>query len=245
MRLILIDLSIIIPAYNEEKRIVFTLEKTREFLQQRPWRYELIPVDDGSRDSTVQVIQEVAVGWNDIRIVQNDRNRGKGFSVRHGLEVARGRFVGFMDADYKTDIRALDGVMVHLEDNAEVVIGDRTLTTTEILASRSVLREFGSRSFKTLLRFLMGIRGFDDTQCGFKFFREDVMRQVFSLQKVDGYMFDVEMLLILSRMNYEVRKLPVEWSYDADSRFNVISGTLQNLSELAYIRWRHRKGRYE
>ncbi|MEE3234028.1 MAG: dolichyl-phosphate beta-glucosyltransferase [Candidatus Latescibacterota bacterium] len=238
------DLSIIVPAYNEEKRIGFTLGKTREFLEQRSWRYELILVDDGSRDQTVQVIQETAAGWDEIRIVQNVRNRGKGFSVRRGLEVARGRFVGFMDADYKTDISALDEVMIHLENNVEAVIGDRTLKATEILAGRSVLREFGSKTFKTFLRFLMGIRGFEDTQCGFKFFREDVMRQVFSLQKVEGYMFDVEILLILSRMNSEVRKLPVEWSYDADSRFNVISGTFKNLTELAGIRWRHRNGRY-
>ena len=90
----------------------------------------------------------------------------------------------------------------------------------------------------------MGMRGFEDTQCGFKFFREDVMRQVFSLQEVDGYMFDVEILLILNRMNYEVRKLPVEWSYDADSRFNLISGTLKNIMELIGIRWRHRCGQY-
>ena len=244
MRVKLIDVSIIIPAYNEEDRIGSTLEKTREFLQQRPWRYELIPVDDGSRDQTVQVIQEIAVDWDDIRMVKNDRNRGKGFSVRHGLEVARGRFIGFMDADYKTDVKALDEVILHLEANADVVIGDRTLKATEILAGRSLVREMGSKAFTTLLRFLMGMRGFEDTQCGFKFFREDVMRQVFSLQEVDGYMFDVEILLILNRMNYEVRKLPVEWSYDADSRFNLVSGTLKNIMELIGIRWRHRCGQY-
>ena len=241
----MIDLSVIIPAYNEEKRIGLTLQKTCDFLAQRSWNYEIIAVDDGSRDQTVRVIKEMALERDAIRVFQNGRNRGKGFSVRHGLEMARGRFIGFMDADYKTDIKALDEVMMQLENRAEVVIGDRTLQTTEILARRSVLREFGSGAFKNLLRFLMGIRDYADTQCGFKFFREQIMRQVFALQKVDGYMFDVEILLILGRMNCEVEKLPVVWSYDNDSRFNMISGTMKNLCELASIRWRHRGSQYK
>lgn len=241
----MIDLSVIIPAYNEEKRIGLTLQKTCDFLAQRSWNYEIIAVDDGSRDQTVRVIKEMASERDAIRVFQNGRNRGKGFSVRHGLKVARGRFIGFMDADYKTDIKALDEVMMQLENRAEVVIGDRTLQTTEILARRSVLREFGSGAFKNLLRFLMGIRDYADTQCGFKFFREQIMRQVFALQKVDGYMFDVEILLILGRMNCEVEKLPVVWSYDNDSRFNLISGTMKNLFELATIRWRHRGSQYK
>ena len=241
----MIDLSVIIPAYNEEKRIGLTLQKTCDFLAQRSWNYEIIAVDDGSRDQTVRVIKEMASERDAIRVFQNGRNRGKGFSVRHGLELARGRFIGFMDADYKTDIKALDEVMMQLENRAEVVIGDRTLQTTEILARRSVLREFGSGAFKNLLRFLMGIRDYADTQCGFKFFREQIMRQVFALQKVDGYMFDVEILLILGRMNCEVEKLPVVWSYDNDSRFNMISGTMKNLCELASIRWRHRGSQYK
>tara|TARA_B100000902_G_C27307525_1_gene916399 strand:+ start:192 stop:917 length:726 start_codon:yes stop_codon:yes gene_type:complete len=240
----MIDLSIIIPAYNEEKRISLTLKKTCEFLEQRFWSYELIVVDDGSRDRTVQVIEELAIARDDIKVVRNNRNRGKGFSVRRGLEVARGRFIGYMDADYKTDIRALDDVMRYLENSSKIVIGDRTLKNTEIVAARSVLREIGSKTFKTLLSFLMGRRTFEDTQCGFKFFCSDVMRKAFLVQKVDGYMFDVEILLILTRMGYEVKKIPIEWSYDADSRFNVISGSFKNLGELAEIRWRHRSGKY-
>jgi len=243
-RLELIDLSIIIPAYNEEKRIGLTLKKTFEFLEQRSWNYELITVDDGSRDQTLQVIQELAATRDDIKVVRNYRNRGKGFSVRRGLEVASGRFVGYMDADYKTDIKALDDVMSHLENNSKVVIGDRTLKNTEIIAARSLLREIGSKAFKTLLSFLMGIRDFEDTQCGFKFFCGKVMREAFLVQKVDGYMFDVEILLILTRMDYEIKKLSVEWSYDADSRFNIISGSFKNLRELAEIRWRHRSGQH-
>ena len=108
----MIDLSVIIPAYNEEKRIGLTLQKTCDFLAQRSWNYEIIAVDDGSRDQTVRVIKEMALERDAIRVFQNGRNRGKGFSVRHGLEMARGRFIGFMDADYKTDIKALDEVMM-------------------------------------------------------------------------------------------------------------------------------------
>ena len=234
------DLSIIIPAFNEEKRIAYTLEKSIEFLQQRAWEYELLPVDDGSSDRTVAQIAEVAQQHPQVRCVLNARNRGKGYSIRHGLKEARGRYIGFMDADYKTDIAALDAVWPLLDAGVDGVIGDRTLGQTEIARARKRYREVGSTIFRAMLQTLMGLREYDDTQCGFKFFSADVIRDLFARQKVDGYMFDVEIWLLASTRAYKIERVPVKWTFDPDSRFNPITGMIRNLGELARIRWAHR-----
>ena len=236
------DISVIIPAYNEEKRIAFTLEKSIDFLQQRSWQYELLPVDDGSRDAPVERIAEVAREFPQVRCVLNGQNRGKGYSIRHGLEEAQGNFIGFMDADYKTDIAALDHAMELLESGACGVIGDRTLGKSEIARERKRYREMGSIVFRRGLQMLMGLRGYDDTQCGFKFFRAEVMRDLFSRQKVEGYMFDVEILLLAGKLGYALERIPVKWTFDPDSRFNPVTGMIRNLGELARIRWEHRGG---
>jgi len=236
------DISVIIPAYNEEKRIAFTLEKSIDFLQQRSWQYELLPVDDGSRDATVERIAEVAREFPQVRCVLNGQNRGKGYSIRHGLKEAQGNFIGFMDADYKTDIAALDHAMELLESGACGVIGDRTLGKSEIARERKRYREMGSIVFRRGLQMLMGLRGYDDTQCGFKFFRAEVMRDLFNRQKVEGYMFDVEILLLASKLGYALERIPVKWTFDPDSRFNPVTGMIRNLGELARIRWEHRRG---
>ena len=236
------DISVIIPAYNEEKRIAFTLEKSIDFLQQRSWQYELLPVDDGSRDATVERIAEVAREFPQVRCVLNGQNRGKGYSIRHGLQEAQGNFIGFMDADYKTDIAALDHAMELLESGACGVIGDRTLGKSEIARERKRYREMGSIVFRRGLQMLMGLRGYDDTQCGFKFFRAEVMRDLFSRQKVEGYMFDVEILLLAGKLGYALERIPVKWTFDPDSRFNPVTGMIRNLGELARIRWEHRGG---
>jgi len=234
------ELSIVIPAYNEEKRIAFTLEKSIEFLQERPWQYELLPVDDGSADATVEKVREVSHRYPQVRCVENKRNRGKGYSIRHGIAEAKGQYIGFMDADYKTDIAALDSVMSLFQDGADGVIGDRTLGKTEITRARKRYREVGSNVFRAMLQALMGLRQYDDTQCGFKFFRADVIRDLFARQKVDGYMFDVEILLLASKIGYRIDKTPVKWTFDPDSRFNPVVGMVRNLSELARIHWQHR-----
>ena len=234
------DLSIVIPAYNEEKRILTTLGKTLEFLQQRSWSYELLAVDDGSADRTVACIEEYAQDHPEVRCVQNGRNRGKGFSVRHGIQEARGKYIGFMDGDYKTDIAGLDDVMPLLEKGRDGVIGDRTLGATEFVVARKAYREWGSKDFRFLLGMLLGLQGFGDTQCGFKFFQVEVVRDLFARQKVDGFMFDVEILMLANKQGYQIDKIPVKWTFDPDSRFNPVTGTIKNFKDLARIRWMHR-----
>ena len=241
------ELSIVIPAFDEEKRILLTLEKSVEFIVQRPWSCELVVVDDGSSDRTVERVREFASclegrGEEQIRVrcLENGRNRGKGFSIRHGVGEARGRYIGFMDADYKTDIAGLDAVVPLLEEGYDVVIGDRTLNQTRIAVKRRRYRQLGSELFGFLLRWFMGLEGLGDTQCGFKFFQGKVVRELFGRQRISGFMFDVEILLLATRMGYRIGKVPVVWSDDPDSRFKPLSGGLRDLGELICIRWWYR-----
>jgi dolichyl-phosphate beta-glucosyltransferase len=235
------DLSIIIPAYNEERRILLTLEKTAAFLEQRPWTCELLVVDDGSSDGTAERVRAFASRQRLVRCLQNGRNRGKGYAIRHGVGQAQGRYIGFMDADYKTDIAALDTVMPMLERGCDGVIGDRTLSGTRILVARRRFRQWGSTGFRCLLHGAIGLAGFADTQCGFKFFQATVARDLFARQRVDGFMFDVEILLLATRSGYRLAKMPVVWSDDPDSRFNPVTGSVRDLVDLIRIRWRHRR----
>ena len=233
------DLSIVVPAYNESRKITETLHAITSFLDDRPWLCEIIVVDDGSDDATAAIAGEASRGDQRIHCLRNERNRGKGYSIRNGVLHSHGRVVGFIDADNKTEIRALDQVMEQLCDpGVDGVLGDRTLPGTDIAQARRTYRQWGSELFRYMLRICVGLSGFPDTQCGFKFFRYPVARDLFKRQSVDGYMFDVEVLLLAVRSGYNLVRIPIEWRDDPDSRFKPVSGMLRNLGELHRIRWR-------
>lgn len=234
------DLTIIIPGYNEEGRIVLTLEQSAAYLCRQPWSWEIVVVDDGSADQMSARVEEFARSWPQVRVLRHTPNRGKGYAIRQGVAAARGRYIGFADADYKTDIAALGPAVQLLESGCDGVIGDRTLSQSRIAVPRRRYRQLGTELFKGVLLRAMGLGGFGDTQCGFKFFRAEVMRDLFARQRVNGYMFDVEILLLAVRAGYRIERLAVEWRDDPDSRFKPLSGTWRNLRELARIRWLHR-----
>ncbi len=234
------DLSLIIPGYNEARQIGLTLEKSVAYLREQPWSWEIIVVDDGSTDGMAARVGEIARACPQVRCLRHSPNRGKGYAIRRGVEAARGRYIGFMDADYKTDIAALGAAMRLLEEGCDAVIGDRTLSQSRIAVPRRRYRQWGSDLFRRVLLKAMGLRGIGDTQCGFKFFRAEVMRELFGRQRVDGYMFDVEVLLLATKSGYRIQPLAVEWRDDPDSRFKPVRGMIRNLRELARIRWIHR-----
>ena len=233
------DLSLLIPAYNEQARILSTVDSVRSFLATRPWTHEIIVVDDGSADGTADVVVAAMATRPGLRCVRGDRNRGKGRAIRLGLQEATGEVVGFIDADDKTDIAALDEVFGKLQGGVDIVIGDRTLADSDIAVERRAYRQWGSEQFRRLLRWWMRLGDFPDTQCGFKFFRAPVMRDLFERMRIDGYMFDVELLLLATQAGHRVIRVPVRWRDDPDSRFQPVSGSLRNLRELARIRRIH------
>ena len=226
------DLSVVIPAFNEADRIVSTLKSTSSFLEEQPWSYEILVVDDGSGDDTIGLAREFGAARTTVKCLRNEANRGKGFSIRHGVAHAVGDTIGFIDADDKTNIRALPSALRFLEEGYDGIVGDRTLPDSQIDAPRRQYRQWGSDAFKILMRSWTGLGDFPDTQCGFKFFRAPVMRDLFARQQTDGYMFDVEILILAQRAGYRIKRVPVTWRDDPDSRFRPISGSLRNLREL-------------
>ena len=234
------DLSLLIPAYNERTRILQTVDSVRSFLATRSWSFEILVIDDGSADDTADVVDQGATSRPGLRCIRASQNRGKGAAIRLGLEAASGDVVGFIDADDKTDITALDEVFAQLQQGADIVIGDRTLAGSDIAVARRAYRQWGSDQFRRLLRWWMGLGDFPDTQCGFKFARAVVMRDLFARMQIDGYMFDVEMLLLAAQGKQRVTRIPVRWRDDPDSRFRPVSGSLRNMRELARIRRLHR-----
>jgi glycosyltransferase involved in cell wall biosynthesis len=226
------------PAYNEGRRIGPTLEKTLAYLDAQSFLSQVIVVDDGSHDDTAQVVQDFCSRAPNLCLLCNESNRGKGYSIRRGVAVATGRFVGFADADYKTPIEEFDKILPWLQEGFDVVIGSRRLEESRVEIAQPLHRRLGSKAFAVATHLLIGLPDIHDTQCGFKFFRREAAQQVFSRQQVDGYMFDVESLAIAEQLGYRIQQVPIHWHNDADSRYKVVSGTLRNLSELMRIRWR-------
>jgi dolichyl-phosphate beta-glucosyltransferase len=246
-------LTLVMPAYNEGKRIGLALEKTLAYLGQQSFNSQVIVVDDGSRDNTMQVVEDFCArtpaflkGTCNLCQLRNETNRGKGYSIRRGVAEAEGRFVGFADADYKTPIEEFDKILPWLQKGWDVVIGSRGLDESRVEVAQPIHRRLGSRAFGAVMHLLIGLPEIRDTQCGFKFFERQVALDVFSRQQVDGYMFDVESLAIADGLGYRIKQVPIRWHNDADSRYQVVSGTLRNFSELMRIRlrlWRNPPGK--
>jgi dolichyl-phosphate beta-glucosyltransferase len=230
-----IDLSIVVPAYNEVRRIVSTLEAIAAYLDQRKYDGEIIVVADGD-DGTREQVAEMAKRDARIMVFGSAARRGKGGGVREGVLRCSGETIGFVDADYKTPIEELDAMLPLLAAGADVVIGSRKLTDSRIDVPQPLYRRLGSSAFHAVVANLVGLHGIRDTQCGFKFFRREVAHRIFAMQKVDGYMFDVEILRIATMLGCTIREVPVRFRDDGDTRYNPVAGTLRNARELLRIR---------
>ena len=231
-----VAVSVIVPAYNEVRRIGTTLEQMRAYLDRQGYGYEIIVAADGD-DGTREKVAEVAAGDARVSAIGSVRRGGKGKGVREGVLRARGRFIGFIDADYKTPIEELDKLMPFLRDGCDVVIGSRAVGDSRIERAQPLYRRVGSKVFARVMRTLVGLHGVADTQCGFKFFQRRVARDLFGRQRIDGYMFDVEILRLALRSGYRVKEVGVRWADDGDSRYDPVGGTLKNAKELLRIRF--------
>jgi glycosyltransferase involved in cell wall biosynthesis len=205
-------LSIVIPAYNEALRLGSTLEKVRQYLESRNYSGELIVVDDGSTDQTGQLLEEVQRLHPAVRVLRNNSNRGKGFSVRRGVLEARGELVLFTDADLSAPIEETNKLLAALESSgADAVVGSRALQRRLIGVHQPWWREWAGRAFNWLVRFFTGLK-IHDTQCGLKLFRRLSTRRAFELQRVNGFGFDPEVLFLIERLGGRVVEVPVRWN---------------------------------
>jgi glycosyltransferase involved in cell wall biosynthesis len=230
------DLSLIIPAYNEVRSIRRTLALIQAYLDRQPYHAEIIVAADGD-DGTREAVAELA--RDDARLsVLGDRGRGgKGRAIRAGVARARGRIVGFLDADYKTPIEEMDKLLPWFCEGYDVVIGSRGLPDSCIEVPQPLYRQLGSKAFALAMHCVLGLWRIHDTQCGFKFFRGPVARDLFARQRIDGYMFDVEVLHLAEQSGYHIKEVGVRWRDDGDSRLQLVAGNWRNLRDILRIRF--------
>jgi len=228
-------LSIIIPAYNESATIASTLRQVRQYLESRGFQYQVIVSADGT-DGTREAAAKFAAGDPRISVIGSADRGGKGRGVRNGILQSSGDIVGFIDADYKTPIEELDKLLPWFDRDFDVVIGSRKVADAQVCMSQPVYRRLGSRVFHCVIQGLIGLSGIRDTQCGFKFFTRAAAQQIFRLQRIDGYMFDVEILRLAKLLNLRVKEAGIRWRDDGDSRYDPIVGTFRNARELLRIR---------
>lgn len=230
-----IYLTVVVPAYNEEKRIGFSLFRIKDYLQSRKIGAEIIVVDDGSIDRTGEVAREILADYPEFSLINFPVNRGKGAAVRAGMLQARGELVLFTDADLSTPIEELEKFLPLAREGYEVIIGSRALPDSIIKERQSWWREHLGKCFNLLVRLLV-LKGFKDTQCGFKLFRKEAARDIFSRLETEGFTFDVEVLLLARKLGYRIAQLPVVWVNHPETRVRLVSGSLKMLGELIKIR---------
>jgi dolichyl-phosphate beta-glucosyltransferase len=235
-------LSVIIPAYNEERRLGPSLERIFAHLRKRRKPFEVLVVDDGSSDSTAPLVRRLAKKHRGLRLLMNGGNRGKGASVRHGVEQAKGGLILMSDADLSTPIEALSDLEAAL-GSADIAIGSRAIDRGRITRRQPLFREAGGRLFNLLVRALT-VGGISDTQCGFKLFRADSARRIFALQRVPRFGFDVEALYLARKMGLKIAEISVAWENSPETKVRPVRDGLRTFLDLALIRWYDLRGFY-
>jgi glycosyltransferase involved in cell wall biosynthesis len=238
------QLSIVIPAYNESARIERTLERVMSCVESEGWDAEVLVVDDGSRDSTPEIIQRWMQRHPRLHLIRNEGNRGKGYSVRNGLLQASGEIVMFTDADLSAPMEEAERLIAAIHDGADVAIGSRWLEKTRQTIHQPLYRRFFGRCFNWVTRLVMGLP-FKDTQCGFKAFKRPAAQIIFRLQRIERWGFDPEILFIARKLGYDIREVPVTWGHDERSRMSYLKDGMKMLEEMAVIRANSIAGRYD
>jgi dolichyl-phosphate beta-glucosyltransferase len=246
-------LSIVIPSYNEERRLPGTLSKVIAYLQRKGGRAEILVVDDGSSDDTAAVVEQVGAANPMVRLIRNP-HRGKAYAVRTGMLAAAGQFVLFSDADGATPIEEADKLLPRLEEGVDVAIASREGKDARRF-DEPWHRHLMGRVFNLVVQ-LLALPGIHDTQCGFKAFRRGAARELFghmqlygeaATSPVKGAMltgFDVEILFLARKWGYRIAEVPVHWSYGAESKVHPIKDSWRNLRDVLLVRWNDLRGRY-
>jgi dolichyl-phosphate beta-glucosyltransferase len=240
-----LDLSIIVPAYNEQDLIVNTLETLQNYLMKRRESFEIIVVDDGSGDNTVSLVEEWggSHGGN-LRLLINHENMGKGFSVRRAVEESAGQYLIFIDADLPYDLNAIDGFLDALLHGHDLAIGSRVLPGSEVKGVPA-LRFFAGQVFSWMVQIFLSL-GVPDTQCGFKSFKADSAREIFRRLTISGFGFDVELLYIARKLKYRIKPVAVRMIHHRlGSRVRLVNHSIEMLKDLFVIRSNDWQGIYD
>jgi len=239
------ELSIIVPAYDEEALIISTLDGLRTYLSTRPEQYEIIVVDDGSRDRTTELIRQ----WQEcnkveLRLLVNPQNKGKGFSIRRGVLESRGQFIIFIDADLPYKLQAIDKFLEALRNGSDLAIGSRVLPGSQVKGV-PVVRYFSGQIFSLMVQTVL-FPGLPDTQCGFKSFRAAAAREIFRRTTINGFGFDVEMLFVARKRRLAIQPVAVQMiDHRHRSRVRLILDSFKMFANLFMVRWNDLRGKYK
>lgn len=240
------ELSIIIPAFNEGNRLGVTLSRIRDYFAARSPAVsglEILVIDDGSSDATVRVAQDCARTIPCLRVLSNSRNRGKGYSVRRGMLEARGKLALFTDADLSSPIEECERLFAAIGAGKDIAIGSRAIDRSLITVHQSRFREVAGIIFNRLVRIVTGL-DIEDTQCGFKAFRLPECRVIFEQQRIQGFGFDPEILLLGRRRGLRIAEVPVSWAHDPATKVHVYRDSFLMFVELLRVRANCLLGRY-
>lgn len=235
------QLSIVIPAYNEVNRLRPTLDKIRSYFATQPagWAaddVELIVVDDGSTDGTARLVEDYNREIGPVRLVSNGVNRGKGYSVKHGVAEARGRVALFTDADLSSPIEECQKLLAAMGEGYDVAIGSRGLDRSLVQERAPAIRQVAGRVFNYAVRLILGLP-FYDTQCGFKAFMRDHCLEVLQQQRIERFGFDPEILFLARKHGLRIKEIPVRWSHDPGSKVRLFRDSMMMFWDLVYVRW--------
>lgn len=235
-------LSIIIPAYNEQDRIITTLTHTINFLQQQSFKSQILVVSDGSNDNTEAVVNRFASTKSiNVQVMTYSPNRGKGYAVKYGMQYGQGQVMMFMDADYAVPIEyCLDGLAL-MNKGYDIAIASRAIEGAQIKTHQNTMRSVSAKIYTFIQNHYLGLH-YPDTQCGFKFFSQKAAKDLFPRQKLTSVIFDPEILWLAKKRGYTVAQFPVQWSHIADSRiqYDSLRKSLFVFQELFRIKKIHR-----
>jgi dolichyl-phosphate beta-glucosyltransferase len=240
------ELSIVIPAFNEGTRLGRALTRIHEYFESRPngpAAIEILVVDDGSTDDTAKIAQDWARELPSLRLISNGRNRGKGYSVKHGMLEACGRVAIFTDADLSSPIEESEKLLEAIAAGNDIAIGSRALDRSLIFGRQSRFREIAGMIFNAWVRIFTGLP-FEDTQCGFKAFVRERCQVIFEQQRIERFGFDPELLFLARRRGLRTAEIPVRWAHDPGTKVHMLRDSLRMFADLIYIRWNSLAGRY-
>lgn len=232
------SLSLVVPAYNEQNRLKDTLPIMYAYLREHFPQFELLVVDDGSTDSTPAIVEEFVRQHPEVRLISYRPNRGKGYAVRTGVMQSRGEWILFSDADLATPIEELPNLAIKLREGYDVAIASRAISGAHLVIRQPWYREFAGRAFNVMVQ-LLAVPGIHDTQCGFKLFRREAARQIFSRCQENGFSFDIEVLHVALRLGYRVAEVPVHWMHREGSKVRLLRDAVRMFLALLRISRRH------
>jgi dolichyl-phosphate beta-glucosyltransferase len=235
-------LAVIVPAYNEEPRIIPTLQRLDEYFAQQNYSWSVTVVSDGSTDGTNDLVADFVVSHPQFQLKAYEPNRGKGYAVRTGMLEAQGERLLFADADMATPIEEIEKLLAAMNQGAQVAIGSRPLRDSKLVIRQPFYREWLGRAFNKVVQAL-AIKGIQDTQCGFKLFTAEAAQRVFTRCRLDGFSFDFEALLVAGDLGFQIVEVPIRWSHQEGSKVVLLRDGPRMLRDLVKLRMQGKKAR--